>query len=144
MTMQRRQFLKAGAAGLAMSGFAGCASMGGSAKARVAVVGGGYGGATAAKYIRLLDPAIQVTLIEPNEAFVSCPLSNMVLGGFRGIGDITVPYSGLSKHGVEVVRDWATEVDMTAKAVRLKGGASVAFDRVIVSPGVPRRSWRAS
>ena len=136
MTMQRRQFLKAGAAGLAMSGFAGCASMGASAKARVAVVGGGYGGATAAKYIRMLDPAIQVTLIEPNEAFVSCPLSNMVLGGFRNIGDITVPYSGLSRHGVEVIRDWATAVDMSAKTVRLKGGTNVAFDRVIVSPGV--------
>src|SRR6186713_1427363 len=137
MTMQRRQFLKAGAAGLAMTGLAGCASTSSAPpKARVAVVGGGYGGATAAKYIRLLDPAIQVTLIEPNEAFVSCPLSNMVLGGFRGIGDMTVPYSGLSRHGVEVIRDWATAVDMPAKAVRLKSGANVAFDRVIVSPGV--------
>ncbi|APV52566.1 flavocytochrome C [Betaproteobacteria bacterium GR16-43] len=135
--MQRRQFLQAGAAGLALAGLSGCAGMGaGASKARVAVVGGGYGGATAAKYIRMLDPAIRVTLIEPNEAFVSCPLSNMVLAGFKSMGDITTPYSGLSKHGVEVVRDFATEVDMAGKRVRLKGGDAVPFDRVVVSPGV--------
>ena len=78
-----RQFLKAGAAGFALAGLAGCAGMPGGSKARVAVVGGGYGGATAAKYIRMLDPSIEVVLIEPNEAFVSCPMSNLVLGGFQ-------------------------------------------------------------
>ena len=102
MSMQRRDFLKAGAAGVALAGLAGCASMPGAApKARVAVVGGGYGGATAAKYIRMLDPSIEVTLIEPNEAFVSCPISNMVLGGFRTMADITTPYAGLAQHGVQ-------------------------------------------
>ena len=98
MRIDRRQFLKAGTAGLALAGIGGCASMGGAApkaKARVAVVGGGYGGATAAKHIRMLDPGIEVVLIEPNEAFVSCPISNMVLGGFRTMADITTPYSGL-------------------------------------------------
>ena len=135
--MKRREFLKAGAAGLALGGVSGCATVGGpSAKARVAVVGGGYGGATAAKYIRMLDPAIEVVLIEPNESFVSCPISNMVLGGFRTLGDITVPYTGLARYGVRVVRDSATAIDVEKRQVRLARGEAVAFDRVIVSPGV--------
>src|SRR5688572_4517317 len=137
MRMHRRQFLKAGGAAAVVAGLGGCASMpGGASKARVAVVGGGYGGATAARYIRMLDPGIEVVLIEPNEAFVSCPISNMVLGGFRTIADITTPYSGLARHGVRVVRDSATAIDMDRKQVRLSRGDPVAFDRVVVSPGV--------
>jgi NADPH-dependent 2,4-dienoyl-CoA reductase/sulfur reductase-like enzyme len=138
MTMDRRDFLKAGAAGLALTGVAGCAGMAGEAetKARVVVIGGGYGGATAAKYIRLLDPQIDVVLVEPNEAFVSCPVSNMVLGGFRTMADITVPYSGLARHGVKMARDRATAIDLEKKQVRLAGGSTLPFDRVIVSPGV--------
>src|SRR5438105_855991 len=134
--MQRRDFLKAGAAGFATA-LAGCAATAPAApKARVVVVGGGYGGATAARYIRMLDPSIEVTLVEPNEAFVSCPISNMVLGGFRTLDDITVPYSGLARHGVRIVRDTATAIDPQAKQVRLAQGDAIAFDRVIVSPGV--------
>jgi NADPH-dependent 2,4-dienoyl-CoA reductase/sulfur reductase-like enzyme len=105
-------------------------------------VGGGYGGATVAKYIRLLDPSIAVTLIEPNEAFVSCPLSNMVLGGFRTLADLTTPYSGLVRHGVDVVRDTATVIDTDRRRVGLARGGSVAFDRVVVSPGVDFQ-WEA-
>src|SRR5258706_3317661 len=136
MSMQRRDFLKAGAAGFAVS-LAGCAAMPGAApKARVAVVGGGYGGATAAKYIRMLDPSIEGGLIEPNEAFVSCPISNMVLGGFKSMADIPTPYTGLARHGVRVVRDSATAIDMEKKQVRLARGDAVGFDRVVVSPGV--------
>ena len=138
MKFDRRRFLKAGAAGFAAAGLGGCAHMGGGggSKARVAVVGGGYGGGTAAKHIRLLDPSIEVVLIEPNEAFVSCPISNMVLGGFRTMADITTPYSGLARHGVRVVRDSATAIDMDKKEVRLARGDPVSFDRVVVSPGV--------
>jgi len=136
MSMQRREFLKAGAAGLAAT-LGGCAAMPGTApKARVAVVGGGYGGATAARYIRMLDPTIDVVMIEPNEAFVSCPLSNMVLGGFKSMADITTPYTGLARNGVRVVRDTATAIDMEKKQVRLARGDAVPFDRVIVSPGI--------
>jgi NADPH-dependent 2,4-dienoyl-CoA reductase/sulfur reductase-like enzyme len=138
MGMQRRDFLKAGAAGMAL-GLAGCAATGASVapKARVAIVGGGYGGATAAKYIRMLDPSIEVVLIEPNEAFVSCPISNMVLGGFKTMADITTPYTALARrHGVKLVRDTATAIDVDRKQVRLARGDPVAFDRVIVSPGI--------
>ena len=136
-SQSRRRFLEAGAAGTAL-GLAGCAGMPGAApKARIAVVGGGYGGATAAKYIRMLDPRIEVVLIEPNEAFVSCPLSNLVLGGFMTLADITTPYANLGdRHGVRWVKDTATAVDVEKKQVRLAKGDAVSFDRVIVAPGI--------
>jgi len=134
--MDRRQFLKAASAGVAATGLGGCAAAPSAPKARVVVVGGGYGGATAARYVRLLDPSIDVVLVEPNEAFVSCPLSNLVLGGFKGMADITTPYTGLERHGVKVVRDVATAIDVDKKQVRLARGAALPFDRVIVSPGV--------
>ena len=138
MDNQRRQFLRAGAAGLALAGLSGCAGIGGVAsKGRVVVVGGGFGGATAAKYIRLIDPSIEVVLVEPNEVFVSCPISNLVLGGFKTIADVTTPYTGLEKnHGIRIVRDRATAIDPAKREVRLAGGGTLAFDRVIVSPGI--------
>jgi len=138
MSVQRRDFLKAGGAALA-AGLAGCATMksaSGPARARVVVVGGGYGGATAARYVRLLDPTIDVILVEQNESFVSCPLSNMVLGGFWSMGDITRPYSGLEARGVRVVRDTAIAIDPEKKQVRLSRGDAIGFERVIVSAGV--------
>ena len=137
MRFDRRQFLKAGAAGATMAGLAGCAGMPGSSKARVVVVGGGYGGATAAKYIRMLDPSIEVILVEPNEAFVSCPISNFVVGGFKTMAEITTPYSGLERsHGVKIVRDTATAIDVEKKQVRLSRGDPISYDRVIVAPGI--------
>ena len=137
MSIQRRDFLKAGVAGLALAGLHGCAGMPGGAKARVVVVGGGYGGATAAKYVRMLDPSIEVVLVEPNEAFVSCPISNLVLGGFKTLADVTTPYSGLEKnHGVRIAGDMATAIDPEKKQVRLAKGDALAFDRVIVAPGI--------
>jgi NADPH-dependent 2,4-dienoyl-CoA reductase/sulfur reductase-like enzyme len=137
VNIKRRDFLKTGAAGIALATFGGCASIGGQARAKVVVVGGGYGGATAAKYIRMFDPTIEVTLVEPNEAFVSCPISNLVLGGFKTMADITVPYDGLARnHGVRVVRDTATAIDVEKRQVRLAGGDSLSFDRVVLSPGI--------
>lgn len=137
MNIKRRDFLKNGAAGIALATFGGCASIGGQARAKVVVVGGGYGGATAAKYIRMFDPTIEVTLVEPNEAFVSCPISNLVLGGFKTMADITVPYDALARnHGVRVVRDMATAIDVEKRQVRLTGGDSLFFDRVVLSPGI--------
>ncbi len=123
----------------ALSGLIGCATPGGiPAKARVVVVGGGYGGATAAKYVRLLsDYKIDVVMIEPNEAFVSCPISNLVLGGSKSIGDLTTPYTSLgSKHGVTVVKDMVASIDAVKKTVTLASGATMAYDKLILSPGV--------
>lgn len=137
MDARRRAILAAGAAGV-LAAAAGCASSAPAhPKARVVVVGGGYGGATAAKYLRLLDPAIDVVLVEPREAFVACPGSNLVIGGFRTLADITTPYTALERiHGVRIARDRATAVDAERREVRLAGGAAIGFDRAIVAPGI--------
>jgi NADPH-dependent 2,4-dienoyl-CoA reductase/sulfur reductase-like enzyme len=138
MGFDRRKFLKAGAAGAAFTGLAGCAATRtGPSKARVVVVGGGFGGATACKYIRMLDPSIEVILVEPNEAFVSCPISNFVLGGFKSMADITKPYASLeASHGVKIVRDTASWIDTGLQQVRLTNGNPIRYDRVIVAPGI--------
>jgi sulfide dehydrogenase [flavocytochrome c] flavoprotein chain len=108
------------------------------ASGRVVVIGGGYGGATAAKYVRMWsNGAVDVTLVEPDPAFVSCPLSNLVVGGSKGIADITVSYTNLERrHGVTLVHDTATAVDPDRRTVRLAGGRTLAYDRLILSPGV--------
>src|SRR5437773_3027204 len=129
--MKRTDFLKlAGALSLA-----GCASTAAS-KARVVVIGGGYGGATAAKYIRLWDPSIEVVMVERENGFTSCPLSNQGLGGYRSMDDIRRGYDGLRTHGVQIVNDEATAVDAAKKVVRLQRGGDLTYDRLIVSPGV--------
>jgi sulfite dehydrogenase len=132
--MNRRDLLKLGGA-TALLAAAGCATTGGS-KARVVVIGGGYGGATAAKYLKHWDPSIEVTMIEREPIFTSCPTSNLVIGGHWNIGDIRRPYSGLQRRGVKVVHDNVTAVDPARKTVSLAGGASLPYDRLVVSPGV--------
>jgi sulfide dehydrogenase [flavocytochrome c] flavoprotein chain len=135
--MQRRNFLQSSAA-LSLLGLSACATTSMPSKAKVVVIGGGYGGATAAKYIRLLsDYKIDVVMVEPQAAFVSCPISNLVIGGSKQIGDLTVPYTGLSKnHGITVVQDMATAIDAVKKTVTLARGATIAYDKLVVSPGV--------
>jgi sulfite dehydrogenase len=99
----RRDFLKATAAGAVSAAFAGCASVSETGKpiGRVIVVGGGFGGATAAKYLRMWSQGtIEVFLIERNSEFISCPMSNLVLGGSRGMADITRNYAKLRDYGV--------------------------------------------
>jgi len=135
--MQRRSFLQSSAV-LSLLGLGACATTSVPAKAKVVVIGGGYGGATAAKYVRLLsDYKIDVVLIEPQAAFVSCPISNLVLSGGKQIADITTPYTGLSKnHGVTVVKDSASAIDTAKKTVTLAGGATIRYDKLVVSPGI--------
>jgi NADPH-dependent 2,4-dienoyl-CoA reductase/sulfur reductase-like enzyme len=108
----------------------------------VVVVGGGYGGATAARYLREWSgQAIEVTLVEPNPAFVSCPLSNLVLGGSRQLADLTLPYDALvRRHGVRLVRDTAVAIDPARRTVRLAGGSTLPYDRLLLSPGVEMMS----
>ncbi len=137
--MQRRQLLQGLIAGGAL-GLTGCASLGGGepSKAKVLVVGGGYGGATVSKYIRLLsDYRIDVMLVEPNAAFVSCPVSNLVLSGTRTMADITIGYDKLaSRHGVRIVRDMVTSIDPVKKTATLAGGTTVSYDKLVLSPGI--------
>ncbi|CAN7528188.1 NAD(P)/FAD-dependent oxidoreductase [Cupriavidus necator] len=138
--MQRRSFL--GAAGAAVLGSVGVGAARAAAPARVVVVGGGYGGATAARYLREWSgQAIEVTLVEPNPAFVSCPLSNLVLGGSRQLADLTLPYDALvRRHGVRLVRDTAVAIDPARRTVRLAGGSTLPYDRLLLSPGVEMMS----
>ncbi len=142
-TVTRRGFLRTSGVGLGVlagGGLAGCAA---STKGdfapksgpRVVVIGGGWGGATAAKYVRLLDPGIEVVLIEPNRQFVSCPFSNLVLAGVRTIDSLTMGYDGLRKHGLRVIHETASAIEPDTKRVRL-GEGYLQYDRLVVSPGV--------
>jgi len=137
MTMQRRDFLKTIGAASTVAAIPGCATMSG-AGGKVVVVGGGYGGATAAKYIRMWsNGGVDVTLVEPNPEFISCPISNLVLGGSKTLADITVSYDNLTKrHGVKIVKDTAAGIDTEKRMVKLAGGGELPYDRLILSPGV--------
>ncbi len=130
--MKRRDFLKAAGA-LSVSG---CATSSSPSKARVVVIGAGFGGATAAKYIRMWDPAIDVVLVERETQFVSCPMSNLVLGGYSSLADVSRDYDGLRRYGVQLVKDEALAVDAGKKSVRLARGGDLAYERLIVSPGI--------
>ncbi|MEI6736985.1 MAG: FCSD flavin-binding domain-containing protein [Pseudomonadota bacterium] len=139
MTINRRSFIKAGSATAAVgiATLSGCASVGGGSGPKVVIVGGGYGGATAAKYIKMWEPNIDVTVIERNVSFVSCPISNLVLGGSQTMADITMSYDALQKkYGVKMIRGEATAIDVEKKMVRLANGDAIPFDRVILSPGI--------
>ena len=137
MSMQRREFLQAVGATGVVAAVPGCATMGGSS-GKVVVVGGGYGGATAAKYIRMWsDGGVDVTLVEPNPEFISCPISNLVLGGSKTLADITVSYDNLARrHGVKMVKDMATAIDTEKRMVKLAGGGVLPYDRLVLSPGI--------
>ena len=137
MLMKRRDFLKVGAAAGAMASLYGCAGSG-KAGGHVVVVGGGYGGATAAKYLRMWsEGGVQVTLIERNPTFISCPISNLVIGGTKTMEDITVSYDGLkNKWGVRIIQDDVVAVDAAKRSISLAKGGAMTYDRLVLSPGV--------
>ena len=140
MRSTRRTFLASAATALGLGVFGGCArAMQGDiaprSGRRVVVIGGGWGGATAAKYVRLHDPSIEVVLIEPNRRFVSCPFSNLVLSGVRTIDSLTFDYGRLRRHGLRVLHETATGIEPAARRVRV-GDGYLAYDRLIVAPGV--------
>ncbi|WP_147124244.1 NAD(P)/FAD-dependent oxidoreductase [Shimia ponticola] len=135
MDMKRRAFLGAVAASATLAAPM-VRAMGG--KPRVVVVGGGSGGATAARYIAKDSKGeIDVTLIEPTRTYYTCYFSNLYLGGFKEMDDLGHTYGGLAaNHGINVVHDWAVGVDRDAKTVALAGGGSVPYDKLILSPGI--------
>lgn len=138
----RRKFIKAAGACAALGSMATLSprSFGAGMKARVVVIGGGYGGAIAAKYIKKADASIDVTLIEKGSHYVSCPLSNEVLGGERSIDSITFNYDTLrSKRGINVVMDEVVEIDAAGRTVKTAGGKQYSYDKLVVSPGVDFR-----
>ncbi len=158
MTMNRRTTLKAAGAASIVSSLAACVAKGNSSNTtttavtslttvttatlppplgHVVIVGGGFGGATAAKYLRLWgEGKIAVTLVERQANFISCPMSNLVIGGSRKIDELTASYSGLSKQGVTVVQGEVTGVDTARRSITLAGGKTIAYDKLILSPGV--------
>ncbi|SEL24279.1 cytochrome-dependent sulfide dehydrogenase (flavoprotein) [Roseovarius nanhaiticus] len=137
MTLNRRLFLGTGAAAAA-SLTAPAVLAQGSGKPRVLVIGGGAGGATAARYIaKDSDGAIDVTLVEPSRSYYTCFFSNLYLGGFKEMDDLGHTYGTLAAaHGINVVHDWAVGVDRDAKTVALASGASLPYDKLILSPGI--------
>ncbi len=141
--LTRRDFLRVSAAGVGLGTggvLGGCAAptkgdLARKSGRRVVVLGGGWGGATAAKYVRLQDPSIEVILLEPNRNFVSCPFSNLVLSGVETMDAITMGYDRLGAHGVKIRHQAATAVEPDTKRVRI-GEGYLEYDRLIVSPGI--------
>ncbi len=147
MTMERRSFLKLigagaglGAASL-MTGCAGLGLEGPTGGRRVVVVGGGYGGTIAAKYIRMMDKSIEVVLVERNDHFVSCPFSNLYIGGLmKELSPLTITYDKLAaNHGIRFVQAEVTGVDPKAKLVATSRG-DIRYDHLVLSPGIDFRT----
>lgn len=111
-------------------------------QARLVVVGGGFGGASAARFARMTYPWLEVTLIEPRTRFVTCPYGNLVLAGKRRLEQISHGYDGLRARGINVVHDWVAGIDAAGRSLRLRGGATLGYDRLILSPGIALR-WDA-
>jgi sulfide dehydrogenase [flavocytochrome c] flavoprotein chain len=137
--MKRRDFIKYGAVGLGVVSVCGPnVFASGHNRRRVVVIGGGFGGATAARYIKLIDPSIDVVLIEKNDQFISCPISNWVMVGMKKMEDISFGYQGLENRGIKVIKDEVIGIDANAGYVQGKKG-KVEYDRLIVSPGIDFR-----
>ena len=136
--MRRRKFLQlsAGAAGTGMLRAVGAVRPRDRIKAKVVVVGGGFAGAGCANALRRLDPAIEVSLVDPDDRYVTCPMSNSVLAGFRSMESLSVSRLGLRRAGVNYLRDWVTSIDTRHRRVRLTGGAELAYDRLVMAPGI--------
>ena len=136
--INRRDFLRAGVALGAAGSLSGCAGFGSKSAGHVVVVGGGFGGATAAKYLRMWsNGTVAVTLVERNPTFISCPMSNLVIGGLKQLDDITVSYEKLrSQWGVNVVQGDVTGVDAAARSITLADGSKLGYDRLVLSPGI--------
>ena len=150
MTLDRRNFIKliGGASTVVLAGCAGAPAVSSGSAAeimpksgrRVVVVGGGYGGTVAAKYIRMMDPSIEVVMIERNDHFVSCPFSNLYIGGvIKDLAPLTIKYDKLvANHGIKMLQAEVTAIDPAAHTVVTSKG-TLKYDRIVVSPGVDFR-----
>ncbi len=122
---------------MSLGGLGGCASPAqGPSIGRVVVIGGGFGGSTAARYLRMWGGNIDVTLVERNPQFISCPISNLVISGFKQMADISRGYQGLQALGVKVLQGEVVAIDAQARKVRLGDGRELGYDRLILSPGI--------
>ena len=105
-------------------------------RARVIVIGGGFAGATCARQLLQLQPALEVELIDPDDVYVTCPMSNAALVGLRTIDSLTVSRSGLERHGVRVIRDRVAAIDTGRRQVRLSRGSARSYDRLVFAAGI--------
>ncbi|MDH5659985.1 MAG: NAD(P)/FAD-dependent oxidoreductase [Gammaproteobacteria bacterium] len=134
--LNRRDFLHvAGYGGFALATFNPFTAIS-KTSGHVIIVGGGFGGATCAKYLNRFDPNLVITLIEAGEKYTTCPFSNAVLGGMRDLKSITHGYAAQMKRGIHVVHARVTQVDATAKKVMLDNGKQLNYDRLVMSPGI--------
>lgn len=150
MTLDRRSFIKllGSASGVALAGCAGAPAVNSGSAAeimpktgrRVVVIGGGYGGTIAAKYIRMMDKSIEVVMVERNDHFISCPFSNLYIGGvIKTLDPLTIKYDKLvANHGIKMVQAEVTAVDPVAKTVVTSKG-TLTYDRLVMSPGIDFR-----
>ncbi|MCB1889609.1 MAG: FAD-dependent oxidoreductase [Rhodocyclaceae bacterium] len=138
MSLDRRDALKAGAALALSSLLPACATpLRTPPTGRVVVVGAGWGGATTARYLRRWAPSVEVTVVEPARAFVSCPQSNLVLSGGRNLASLTLDYGRwAADNGIRLVRDTVRDIDPERRRVQLAGGGQLEYDRLVLSPGV--------
>jgi sulfide dehydrogenase [flavocytochrome c] flavoprotein subunit len=138
--MTRRAFLAASTASAAAAlGRRARASAGGASRsgaARILVVGGGFAGAACALELRTLAPALEVLLVDPDERYITCPMSNSVIAGLRAMSSITIPRAGLARAGVRVVRDTVGAIDPARRQARLHGGATLAYDGLVLAAGI--------
>jgi sulfide dehydrogenase [flavocytochrome c] flavoprotein chain len=134
-SLDRRQFAFGLAAGLTASAGLGAPAIANGA-ARVIVIGGGAGGATVAGHLKRAAPKLQVTLIEENSIYSTCFFSNHYIGGYRDVGTILQSYDGLWRLGVNVMHTKALGVDTGTKKIKLQGGRTLAYDRLVVAPGI--------
>ena len=135
--VSRRRWLRsAGQAALAAGWTVGAPAFSQQSAGRVVVVGGGFGGATAAKYIKQRNPLIDVTLVEPAQKFYTCPFTNLYLGGLRTFDAQGHGFDELRSMGVKVIHDFAQSADGAAKTVKLAGGQTLTYDKLVLSPGI--------
>ena len=136
----RRQFIQRLLGSVAMvsaPAIIGCT--GRSSTGRVVIIGGGFGGATCARYLQRFDPELDITLVEPKQRFITCPFSNLVMGGLRDMDSISHGYQGHEQRGVKVIHAEARDIDPVARKVKLSDGSSLEYDRLVVSPGIDFR-----
>lgn len=112
------------------------------AQASIFIVGGGFGGATAARTLNRVLPNAQITLVETNPIFTSCPFSNLVIGGARNLSAQQFGYDALEREGIAVANVPATDIDAEAKTITLDGESVYNYDRLILAPGIDIR-WNA-
>ncbi|HYG33111.1 MAG TPA: FAD-dependent oxidoreductase, partial [Methylophilaceae bacterium] len=136
MSMHRRDFLKFSSAAALAGMLPRFGRASGQARRRVVVVGGGFAGATVAKYLRLWSSAaVEVVVVEPSSVFISCPMSNLVLGGSLQLSDMTFGYGALQQHGIQWVQDAMTSIDADGKKIGMQRG-ELSYDKLILAPGV--------